>query len=628
MLVCQKCGATYPREQEYCGLDGERLSRGEFPLIGRQIDRYRIEGVLGVGGMATVYRALHLKLDQPVAFKALHGHMASDANLASRFQREARVLSKLSHPNIVQVTDFGATPEGLLYMVMELLHGEPLFDRVRRDGPVTAHQAAVFLHQAAGALHRAHQKGFVHRDLKPHNLMVVSAEDGQVEEAIKVLDFGLVGMVDPSQHVHTQLTQEGMFLGTPAYMAPEQITGGKLSPETDLYALGVVAYWMLTGETPFRGDARELAHQHVTVEPPRLRLEYGGLTPIVMQLLQKAPRDRIRTAKALVRSIEETGLLGRVSTPSRSGDLDSGVADTVLNPGEFSPEPALVISAPEELAPYRRPPRRRWPWVLGLAAAAGGAALYISQNPGLPIVEPLTGRDPPRPGHDAADGPGTAATSGRGEPGPTRPARSGSESPTRSGSRARVGGSGGAAARGPGSTQTPGARSRTPEAPSADPGEAPSSPDPESTDGPASQTFAAAFQAADLELSEHLAQRAVPFSALASAAPQKTAQWGRWYRGQETADPEALQAALEDLKARADALAQAAEPEPEPEAEPETPPPVPSETESEPSSGPRAGEGDGASEPPEDPSEALPPEELDRLDRSLEKIITPTSTTP
>jgi serine/threonine-protein kinase len=371
---------------EHCGLDGHRLEEAPVPpLVGRTVDRYRIEEALGSGGMAIVYRAIHLNLEQSFALKALHGEMASDHLIARRFEREAKVMSQLSHPNIVSVVDFGRTDGGLLYMVMEYVRGPTLADVMRSFGPLPPARVADLSRQIALGLERAHRSGFVHRDLKPQNVMLLGADDE--EEHAKILDFGLVGLVEPESSSHTQLTTEGMFFGTPAYMSPEQVSGGPVGPASDLYALGVMMYAMLTGDLPFRGDVRELAHQHVTKPAPRPRLDYGGLTDVVMKLLHKEPDARPARGRTVAELIDATGLGARTTSALPQPAPATEASPTSSH--DLSAEPELVVSDALELThpdapthPGRASSRSPSPWVaialllLGVAAVLGATGRW------------------------------------------------------------------------------------------------------------------------------------------------------------------------------------------------------------------------------------------------------------
>ncbi len=312
MLVCPKCGSVYTREVDHCGLDGERLlASHEDPLLGRTIDRYRVDAAIGSGGMARVYRAHHKYLEQDFALKILHGEIASDKDLARRFQREAKALSRIKHVNVVNVVDFGTTKEGLLFMVMEFLDGPTLSQVLKDEGPLRARRAADILRQVCLGLDAAHGRGYVHRDLKPGNISLVH-EDGL--ETAKLLDFGLVSIADPSGET-VKLTQQGMFFGTPIYMSPEQLRGEQADARSDLYALGIVLYQMLTGTPPFLGDVKELAQQHLNALPARPVLAYSGLTDLALCMLEKDPAKRPASAKAVVERIDNMTIAPRPSPP-------------------------------------------------------------------------------------------------------------------------------------------------------------------------------------------------------------------------------------------------------------------------------------------------------------------------
>lgn len=318
MLVCPKCGSTYTREQERCGLDGDVLVESNVdPLVGRTIDRYTIRDLLGAGGMASVYRASHAFLEQDFAIKVLHGQFAADKTIARRFVREGKALARIKHPNVVSVADFGTTAEGLLFMVMEFVDGRTLSRALREDGPFPPARTAHVVREIAQGLGAAHKRGFVHRDLKPGNV-ILHTEAGH--ESPKILDFGLVGILE-SEEPQTQLTLHGQFFGTPSYMSPEQASGGTVDERSDLYSLGVMMYVMLTGSPPFDGEIRELAYKHISEEPPRPPLPYAGLTSLVMELLEKSPEDRPKSTAEVVRRVDELGLVTHSGRPTKKGLL-------------------------------------------------------------------------------------------------------------------------------------------------------------------------------------------------------------------------------------------------------------------------------------------------------------------
>jgi serine/threonine protein kinase len=236
-------------------------------LLGRLIDgRYKVESVLGQGGMGVVFRAVQTSVQRPVAMKTLHPQLAMAATFFERFKREAEIASRLHHPNIITIFDFGRTADGLCYYVMEMLEGVSLRQRVKQDGPMTLRQAAAVIEQATLGVGHAHKQGVIHRDLKPHNVML-SLIDGN--EYVKVLDFGLVKAME--QEEEEQLTSTGQVLGTPQYMPPEQAGGEKVDHRSDLYSLTGVFYYCLTGHSPFGANTvRKALQASLTQKPPMI----------------------------------------------------------------------------------------------------------------------------------------------------------------------------------------------------------------------------------------------------------------------------------------------------------------------------------------------------------------------
>jgi tRNA A-37 threonylcarbamoyl transferase component Bud32 len=300
MRSCPHCLSPYAADVEFCGIDGTRIVVSDVdPLIGQEIDRYRIVERIGDGAMARVYRATHKVLDLEYAVKVLLGEIASDKKLSERFRREAQVISKLSHPNIVAVVDFGSTKHGLTFLTMELLRGRTLRDAIKKDGAFSVERAAHITRQIASGLSDAHAHGFVHRDLKPGNVMLL--EDNGSERA-KILDFGLVRA--PETEEEGLLTKTGQFLGTPIYMAPEQIIGADVTLHADLYALGVVLFEMLEGKPPFRAKSlAEIRRKHLSEAPPAMRSS-RGLEDIALALLHKDPLARPQSAAEVISRID------------------------------------------------------------------------------------------------------------------------------------------------------------------------------------------------------------------------------------------------------------------------------------------------------------------------------------
>jgi serine/threonine protein kinase len=275
-------------------------------LLGQVVDgRYKVESVLGQGGMGVVFRALQTSVQRPVAMKTLHPQLAMAPTFFERFRREAEIASRLHHPNIITIFDFGRTSDGLCYYVMEMLEGESLRQRVKRDGPMTLRQASAVMEQIALGVGHAHKQGVIHRDLKPHNVML-SLIDGN--EYVKVLDFGLVKAME--QEDEEQLTSTGQVLGTPQYMPPEQAGGEKVDHRGDLYSLTGVFYYCLTGHSPFGANTvRKALQASLTQKPPAIATYRNGapvpdaIDRFCQKGLEPEQEDRYPSAEAFVEAL-------------------------------------------------------------------------------------------------------------------------------------------------------------------------------------------------------------------------------------------------------------------------------------------------------------------------------------
>ena len=290
---------------------GSRIVYG----LGRDIERaramgaYRLEERLSRGGMGEIWRARHHMLARPAAVKLVRLEVfdndAARQSAVARFEREAQMTARLSSPHTVRLYDFGVTDAGTFYYAMELLDGLDLESLVRLEGPVRPERAVHFLVQACRSLAEAHELGLVHRDIKPANLFV--CRQGQEYDVLKVLDFGLVRPDTPMPSDVTRLTGEAAIVGTPAYMAPESAVGGEVGPQADLYALGCVGYWLLSGQPVFAGRTPlEVLLHHVRDAPVPLRSRTAFKIPetldgAILSCLAKDPRQRPRSAEALDR---------------------------------------------------------------------------------------------------------------------------------------------------------------------------------------------------------------------------------------------------------------------------------------------------------------------------------------
>jgi serine/threonine-protein kinase len=270
-------------------------------------DRYRIDGIIGGGGMARVYRAQYLEQAHVVAIKVLHASHSRDREAVLRFHREAAMARQLEHPNIVTITDSGVLEDGRYFLVMEALDGETLEARIAREGRMPWRVAVSLLGELLLGLRHAHEHGVVHRDIKPENIFLLRGEAPRV----KLLDFGTAKLYT-NVPANMQITQRGVTIGAPLYMSPEQAMAGEVSPASDLYSMTVVLFEMLTGELPFvRSNAVATMKAHVFARPPRLReaaptLEVPDeLEEIVRRGLAKLPVSRIPTADAYLKVLEE-----------------------------------------------------------------------------------------------------------------------------------------------------------------------------------------------------------------------------------------------------------------------------------------------------------------------------------
>ena len=285
-------------------------------LVGRRFGQYVLTEKLRVGGMGVVYEAEHLLLKRPCAVKLIKPGTPLDTATVERFEREVRAAARLTHWNSVQVFDYGCTRDGMLYYVMELLPGLDLNELVKRYGPLAPERTVHFLSQACGALHEAHLIGLVHRDIKPGNIF--AAHRGETYDVAKLLDFGLVrNLIEEGEEDDTRSTQAPGFSGSPLYMSPEQATGFDLADQrSDVYSLGAVAYYLLTGAPPFSGDSAMdvvAAHTQAEVLPPsELRADTPqDLQDIVLRCLAKEPSKRICSAENLARALRACQSAGK-----------------------------------------------------------------------------------------------------------------------------------------------------------------------------------------------------------------------------------------------------------------------------------------------------------------------------
>ncbi len=310
MPSCLSCGFLHEPAFDSCPRCGVPQ---HDPLIGALLgDRYRVIERIGAGGMGAVYRGVHTALKRDVAIKVLLPELGDKDEFIRRFEREAESVSRLAHPNIIAVTDFGRTPEGLLFLVMEFLDGQSLTAIIRK-GAMEIPRALFIVRQVLNALGHAHAAGVVHRDLKPDNIMLVT-RDGR-PDVVKILDFGIAKVTDSGSGTgagREALTQAGMIFGTPEYLSPEQALGDTVDARADLYAAGVILFEMLTARRPFESDDKvRIISMHLSHPPPRMSQANpdvqipAPIEEVVAQSLEKQRDHRFASAGAFLAALGE-----------------------------------------------------------------------------------------------------------------------------------------------------------------------------------------------------------------------------------------------------------------------------------------------------------------------------------
>lgn len=334
---CRACGDGHPPGTLLCPVAEEPVQHGP---CGTTVDRYAVLRRIGGGGMGAVYRARHTVLDQDVALKILHPRLAARHEVIERFVREARTAAALRDPRIVQVYDSGVTPDGTAFLAMELLQGEPLEALVERESPMQPGRAVPLVAEVLEVLALAHDRGVVHRDLKPANVFVLRDAAGQ--ESVKLLDFGISKTVDAVEGV--SLTQTGVLLGTPVYMAPEQVTNAKnIDRRADLYAAGVMLYEMLSGRLPHTGQhTAEILVRLMTEAPTPLATVAPGTNPALCAVVERAmardPAGRFDDARSFAAALR-AAVSAADPDPGRTA---AGLAATMAAPVYPGPGEGVV----------------------------------------------------------------------------------------------------------------------------------------------------------------------------------------------------------------------------------------------------------------------------------------------
>jgi len=410
-LICPSCQAPAEDSQRFCQVCGFALASApegqavQDPFLAQTLGgKYKVVRKLGEGGMGAVYEAEQMlgTSRRKVAVKTLHPHLSRDANIEARFRREVGTIAQLEHPNTIQVYDFGTTESGILYIVMEFLQGKSLADVLMAQGAMAPDRAAHVLLQICGSLEEAHGRGIVHRDLKPDNIVLI--ERAGQKDFVKVLDFGIAKRAKEEDKNEQKLTKQGMMLGTPPYMSPEQFTGRPIDARSDIYSLAVMAYEMLTGRLPFNAEtAWEWATQHMTQAPiaieslPEGRRAPAAMRSAIVRGLAKSPEDRFQSVRSFsdaftaktpvddaltpgpaeaVGVSPRTSATGNVAFPTATGERESELepaAGTARGGRTLLLALAALIGAASVLAI----------WV-AVRGGSGGATKEVSLDNGLP----------------------------------------------------------------------------------------------------------------------------------------------------------------------------------------------------------------------------------------------------
>jgi eukaryotic-like serine/threonine-protein kinase len=367
---CPACGQRFSRDACFCPFDGARLEAATYdPLVDALLgsvvdDRYQVVDVLGEGGTGRVYKVRHIALDRFFAMKLLRGDLARDEELAARFIQEAKATASVQHPNVVEITDFGKLPDGVPYLVTELLVGRTLGEIIKSGGPVSVLRTGQIARQIAGALGAAHAVGIVHRDLKPDNVFLLDgAGRGRARDEVRIVDFGAAKVVGASR-----VTRDGIIFGTPHYMSPEQASGQPVDHRADIYSLGVILYEALTGRVPFEADTyMGVLTQHMFVKPvPPSQVigpaaDLGAFEEITLVCLAKKPEDRYASMERVAAELERA-----IAT------MGSGGEPYAAQSAQFLAASLATSRGPSPVGAHSRPSR---PWVSEGAVDAGNTSL-------------------------------------------------------------------------------------------------------------------------------------------------------------------------------------------------------------------------------------------------------------
>lgn len=337
MKLCLVCNFQFGDETDLCPKDLSKLVPvGKDPLIGMLIqDRYRIESLVAKGSMGVIYKASQEAIGRPVAVKVMHGYLVNDEESMKRYQKEAKAASRLNHPNITTVYDFGVLASGQPYIVMDLLEGKALADILQQRGQLSLGQTMMVFMQVCQALSEAHERGVVHRDIKPENIVIDELPDGRSIH-VKVVDFGIATFAQEGEDTIGKITKTGTVCGSPFYMSPEQCDAGKCDARSDLYSLGIVLFECLTGKVPFESkDIYMVLSMQIKDPPPRMAKVRPDITfapeleLMVAKALSKDPAARYQTARDFWEALQNAAAAargGRKQITQEFNAVNSGVS--------------------------------------------------------------------------------------------------------------------------------------------------------------------------------------------------------------------------------------------------------------------------------------------------------------
>ena len=406
LKICPVCSTEYPANERFCPRDGTALrSQGAAAadLVGTIIaERYHILKKLGEGGMGQVYLAEHVKMGRKSAVKVMNPGMVQNVDAISRFNREAQNASRINHPNVAGIYDFGETAEGLVYLAMEFVEGQPLTDIIKHHGALPPMRASEIARQTAEGLSVAHDMGIVHRDLKPDNIMIGKGRQGA--DLVKVVDFGIAKAAASDEQ---KVTKTGMVVGTPEYMSPEQLSGDPLDARSDIYALGLVTFNMLTGKLPFPGESmQETMIMRLTDDPHPLSAMKPDvswpqdLQAVMDKALARNADHRYRNASEyahdLVQAIDRmpvtsitsmgTEVLSRISqgsAPKASATATEATVQVQVPKTRVASKDDVPVAAKPAPSPAVTPTKSKTPMFAGIGVlVAAGIAAAVFLKPG------------------------------------------------------------------------------------------------------------------------------------------------------------------------------------------------------------------------------------------------------